>query len=318
MKKLQLQAFFDNTRGHEKQTRAILEALENITPLKVSEVTISNRSVKTLFRYLFHLISSVFSSPKVPSSPEVPDLVIGTGSNCHMPMLLAASQDPSTRAVTCMTPEKFLLPKFDLCLVPAHDKVRDRKNVFRTIGPPCPVYDKKMHKEGKGLILIGGIDHKSHFWQTSLIVDQVKKIIGTTGITWIISSSPRTPDNTSEALERLCANNEHVEFFRAEETPDGWVEGQYDNSSMVWVTADSISMVYEALSAGCKVGILPVKWKGQDNKFMRSLTALSEKKLIIYLADWLKGHPFPEQERSFNEATRCAKEIIKKWWPDRL
>ena len=117
-----------------------------------------------------------------------------------------------------------------------------------------------------------------------------------------------------------CAGKQGLDtdFFRADSTPPGWIEERYHESSIAWITADSVSMVYEALSAGCKVGILPVKWKHEDNKFQRSLSILSGRKMIVYLDDWLAGHPLPKVEASFNEARRCANEILNRWWPERI
>jgi mitochondrial fission protein ELM1 len=108
-------------------------------------------------------------------------------------------------------------------------------------------------------------------------------------------------------------------FYRSLNTPAGWVEKEYGMNGTVWVTADSISMVYEALSAGCSVGILPVKWLQQDNKFQKSLTILHQKKMIVDFHEWQSGEkmPVPPAE-PFNEAVRCAREILRRWWPERL
>ena len=85
------------------------------------------------------------------------------------------------------------------------------------------------------------------------------------------------------------------------------------------MTADSISMVYEALTAGCSVGILPVEWLQRDNKFQQSLDILHEKKMIVYFDEWQTNArmTIPSAE-PLKEATRCASEILRRWWPDRL
>jgi hypothetical protein len=78
-------------------------------------------------------------------------------------------------------------------------------------------------------------------------------------------------------------------------------------------------MVYEALNAGCSVGVLPVEWLQQENKFQKSLAILLEKKMIVEFSDWQTGAkmPVPTAEQ-FNEALRCAREILQRWWPNRL
>ena len=102
-------------------------------------------------------------------------------------------------------------------------------------------------------------------------------------------------------------------------TPSGWVEEQYGLNRIVWVTADSVSMVYEALTAGCSVGILPVEWLHQENKFNKSLNFLSEKKMIVNFDAWQQGASMPRlKDKQLNESLRCAREILRRWWPDRL
>jgi hypothetical protein len=78
-------------------------------------------------------------------------------------------------------------------------------------------------------------------------------------------------------------------------------------------------MVYEALNGGCSVGILPVEWLKSNNKFERSLDMLRQKKMIVEYSDWQNGAGLPEPPAEpFNEACRCAREILRRWWPDRL
>ena len=96
-------------------------------------------------------------------------------------------------------------------------------------------------------------------------------------------------------------------------------EKQYGINSTVWVTGDSVSMVYEALTAGCSVGILPIQWLQDDNKFNKSLQFLTEKKMIIDFDAWQEGAIMPTPgDEHFNESSRCAQEILRRWWPNRL
>ena len=112
--------------------------------------------------------------------------------------------------------------------------------------------------------------------------------------------------------------NPRVTFFRSEDTAGGWIEAQYARNDRVWVTADSMSMIFEALTAGCRVGILPVKWKRSNNKFQKSLNYLFENNRVIPYQSWLEGQGLIAQAPPLDEASRCAKEILRRWWPDRL
>jgi uncharacterized protein len=75
-----------------------------------------------------------------------------------------------------------------------------------------------------------------------------------------------------------------------------------------------MSMVYEALSAGCHVGILPVVWKRKNNKFSRSEMYLLEHGLVVSFQDWREGTAQWKLHEPLNEAGRCAEEIMRKWF----
>jgi len=224
------------------------------------------------------------------------------------------------RLVTCMTPDVLLRKKFDLCFVPVHDEPAAEDNIFITVGPPNTLRYVGKHQDDRGLILVGGVDVKSHIWKSEEVAAQILIIIDRNpALYWTISSSPRTPEKTCQALETMAASMPNVTFYRASETPSGWIEEQYALNRTVWVTADSISMVYEALTAGCSVGVLPVEWVHSDNKFIKSLNFLTKKEMIIAFEAWQQGTSMPDRkDELLNESKRCAEEILRKWWPDRL
>ncbi|MCP3928652.1 MAG: hypothetical protein GY705_06075, partial [Bacteroidetes bacterium] len=204
------------------------------------------------------------------------DLIIGTGTTTHLPML-CCNRQYKIPAITCMTPSRLLMSKFDLCFVPQHDGIPSGGNIFATIGPPNRSLSEAIHDNKKSLILIGGVDEKSHQWKTQEIIEQVESLIKRDKtILWTISTSPRTPKNTEERLLEISKDKENVKFYPFQETPPGWVEKEYAKNKTVWVTGDSMSMVYEALSGGCNVGILPVNWKKKESKFVRSERFLIE------------------------------------------
>ena len=81
-----------------------------------------------------------------------------------------------------------------------------------------------------------------------------------------------------------------LDFFDYRNTPPGWIEKQYDKNNVVWVTADSISMIYEAITAGCTVGILPMRWLRENSKFKRNENVLLEKSLVTPFTAWEQGN----------------------------
>lgn len=314
---LNVLAFSDRRPGHVKQTQAIIEALEARTSVAYYlHCLVQTAGIPRLLHGLRTLL--VPGRSFTESLPQKVDLIIGTGTGTHLPMI-ALKRRCRARLVTCMSPDPLLRCWFDLCFVPRHDNPPARKNIFPTFGPPCLKISGDDHDSHRGLILAGGLDPKSHYWDTSVFISQIRELEARlTGILWTISSSPRTPADTIEQLRRLAQESRNVTFFSADETPQGWIESAYRQHGQVWVTADSVSMVYEALTAGCRVGILPVSWKRQENKFQQGIDDLAANGLILDYKQWLGGKRWPKSLKPLDEAGRCASEILKRWWPERL
>jgi mitochondrial fission protein ELM1 len=324
MKPLSIVAYFDGRLGHEKQTQGILDALSGITPVDVNSIKVSVAPLVYVKNWATYLLPFLQGINQEKFSYHV-DLIIGTGTHTHIPMLISKKLQckyakGQVRVVTCMSPEELLRNKFDLCCIPMHDEPSPEANVFITKGPPNTVAYEGRQMSDRGLILVGGIDTKSHVWKSGEIVEQIRKIIEKEpAIHWTVSSSPRTPEETCKSLEDLVGTIKWLSFFRSRDTPAGWVEEQYASNGTVWVTADSISMVYEALTAGCSVGVLQVEWLRQDNKFNKSLRFLTEKEMIVEFSAWQEGASMPTQKNEqFNESLLCAREILRRWWPEHL
>jgi len=309
-KKLKIKMFLDGRPGHEKQTKGIVQELGYLVKTEVSEITIRKKS---FWQELFGWVGYYFwrNSSLVEEQVRF-DLIIGTGSRTHIPMLLYKKKH-GTPVVTCMSPSPLLINEFDLCCVPQHDGLKNQENIFQTIGPPNCSVSKNEHLANHGLILLGGIDTKSHHWCTGTIEKYLTFLLNDQKIQyWTITSSPRTPEKTSLMVELLIEQYEGVEFFRFEETEKGWIENQYNLNKFVWVTADSMSMVYEALTAGCHVGLLPVVWEKKKSKFRRSEEFLIKEGFVVSLDSWGQSDGWWPSRGALNEAARCAKEIVKR------
>jgi len=304
----------DGRPGHEEQSRAVVQALSGLTPVQQAMVRVPLPSFRTV------AVNAVryFMDGRTTGWPRA-ELVIGTGTGTHLPMLAYRRRHPGVRVVTCMLPDRLLRNRFDLCLVPRHDRPPERSNIFLTWGPPCMGGTQRDKDRHRGLVLVGGVDEKSHHWHTGTLISQVKAIVARCPeVTWVITSSPRTPVDTESALAALAGENVKVDFFPAEETYPGWIEQQYAASGLVWVTADSVSMLYEALTAGCSVGVLPVQWKKKDNKFQQGIDGLVSEQLVVPFDLWVTGQRPMPPGTFLDEAGRCAREILKRWWPARL
>ncbi len=317
-KELRIVALLDGRPGHEKQTMGIISALRHRCPLEIVPIKLGPFSLLDEIVQTCRLFLPGNTSSPVDSQIDKADLLIGTGSRTHLPMLLYKKKY-AIPAVICMMPPVYLQHRFDLCFVPEHDGIAEEGNIMLTVGAPNCSINKRTHQLECGLILLGGIDTKSHHWNSRQIVAMVEKIVSfDTDKRWTVSSSPRTPQDTVDLVTGLVHKHDNMQFFDYRETPAGWIEEQYDKNSVVWVTADSISMIYEAVSAGCRVGLLPMQWLRKTGKFGRNEHILIKKKLVTPFAAWEQGNIAWGDKRELNEAQRCAERILQKWWPENL
>lgn len=318
MRPLHVIAVMDGRAGHEKQTRGIIGALARLTPLGVEFRTLPSLSLAADIKHALSCLKTIIGGGHHRGTTEHADLIIGTGSHTHLPLLFLKKKT-GARAVTCMTPAFPLKQQIDLCCIPRHDRPESAANIVITTGPPSTARPANAHDPHRGLILVGGVDEKSHTWDSDATLGQVKQIVHRhPDLRWTIATSPRTPGETIDRLQALAQTQHGLTVFRYPDTAAGWIETQYARNLTAWATADSISMIYEALTAGCQVSILPVRWKQAHNKFQRSIDDLVRRQWVNTYASWLAGTPHPAPNAALDDAARCAREILRRWWPERL
>lgn len=310
---LKITVFLDGRPGHEKQSLGIVRALERRAIVDVQMIHVTPQGLLGTLVNLLKLKGFIGNGASLGSAAE---LYIGTGRQTHLPLLLAKKLHGG-KAVCCMTPDFFVRDSFDLCCIPNHDSLPESEKILHTFGAPNCSTNKKSHSDDRGLFLVGGIDEKSHSWSSQRLLTQVEEIVtADTKINWIISSSPRTPSETVDKIKNIADAIDNLDFYDYKDTPRGWVEEICDSCTFVWVTSDSISMVYEALTAGCRVGLLPVDWKKKNSKFHRSEKFLLLEKHALSFEAWKSGQKWIDNKEDFNEAARCAEFILEKWWPE--
>jgi hypothetical protein len=161
-----------------------------------------------------------------------------------------------------------------------------------------------------GLILIGG-PSRHHGWNENDILSQVESVVAREpDIDWQLTTSRRTPSATTARLRALTFRNLTVVPVR--ETGPGWLAERLAGAAQVWVTEDSVSMLYEALTANAATGVLGVPAK-RESRVARGINALSRDGLVTGFADWQHGRKLGAPAAPFNEAARVAAWIGDKW-----
>ncbi|HNH90414.1 MAG TPA: mitochondrial fission ELM1 family protein [Thiobacillaceae bacterium] len=287
----------DGKPGHEKQTAGLVAALAQTGGVDCWNISVGSRKNPWLWWFAGQF-------PPGQGLPD-PDLIMGAGHATHM-ALLAARRARGGKGVVLMMPSLPLF-LFDLCLIPEHDDPPHRNNVEPTRGVLNPLSDQGRHREDRGVILIGG--PSPHFaWDSMEVSRQVVKLVGESpGMNWRLTTSRRTPGDFLAALPPQTG----LECIPAEATPPGWVESQLAEAGEAWCTPDSVSMVYEALSAGCRVGLLDLPARA-ESRVAAGVNRLLEEGWVI--TQGRRRLP-PPPGAVLNEAARCASLIRERWFP---
>ncbi|MDX1519037.1 MAG: ELM1/GtrOC1 family putative glycosyltransferase [Gammaproteobacteria bacterium] len=293
--------FTDGKPGHDKQTEGLSRALQEIVPCEVI-----NLPVRPALESLLALAAG--RPPAATQRHETPDLALGAGHATHL-SLLATRRATGARIVVCMKPG---LPCqwFDLCLVPQHDRVNENDHIVLTRGALNTQAPGDNKRAGTGLILIGGISR--HFeWQEDRVLQQVKTILAAnTSVDWKITDSRRTPATTTSKLAELGSGQ--VAFVPYNESPSDWLDRELRNCETAWVSADSVSMIYEAVTAGCKTGIIE-PGHSKHGKIARSVQDLIEDHMATSYSEWEKKKELRLPRSPLNEAGRCARLIHERF-----
>ena len=288
----------DGKRGHQNQSTGLIEALGRHAPLTVYRV-----AAPPLLRSL----ESCFSrhTPWARDLPP-PQVAVGAGHATHA-VLLTLRRVYRARTIVLMRPS-LPLGWFDYCLVPSHDNPPVRDNVIITTGAVNPIRLQSNHDPGHGLILVGGPSRHYRLDPVALLSRIRQLLAGHTRRYWTLSNSPRTPAQLTRELAGLEADGVDVVLW--DQCDEGWLAGALARSSDVWVSEDSISMIYEALTAGCRVGLLPLPRKSAS-RLHRAIDQLQHDRFVCTQDDWTSGAGLPVPPRPLDEANRCARLLLE-------
>ncbi|MHB1054218.1 MAG: mitochondrial fission ELM1 family protein, partial [Thiobacillus sp.] len=260
----------DGKPGHLNQSLGLAEALARATPTEIHTLP-----ALPAWRAGLALLLKRFPGPPLPA----PDLIIGAGHATHL-TLLAARRACGGRTVVLMKPS---LPRrrFDLCVLPRHDGIAADAHTRVTEGAINRIRPATLRDSSHGLLLIGGAS--KHFeWDSDAIQVQIKSILARTPDTqWTLTTSRRTPADFLDALP----SGPNLTVVPHTATPPDWLPDQLARSGTVWVTPDSASMVFEALTAGAEVGVfdLPVNPKSRVG---RAIAQLADAQRITRFVNW--------------------------------
>lgn len=288
--------FTDGKPGHENQTLGLIQALSDERDVKVFDI-----QPVSAFQALKHIIKKTF-----PLQERLaPALIMGAGHATHL-SVLAAQRAVGGQAIVLMKPS---LPVwlFDYCIVPEHDGLKSGKHVINTLGVLNRIRPSTQLDSERGLILIGG--PSSHYgWHDEAMLERIKLIVERDKKEWVLTTSRRTPDTFTEKLEQLTFQN--LEVCLAKETDANWLPHQLQRAGSVWITEDSVSMVYEALTTGATCGILPVERK-QESRVSAGIDNLIEDRRLNSFDSWMMTGKMQVRDKLVFESKRVADILLR-------
>jgi mitochondrial fission protein ELM1 len=287
----------DGKPGHETQSLGLAEAISSRVPCKIHRLCLQGDR---------GWLARVRSAMRAAATLPAPDFIIAAGHATHLPLLWLARRHRA-RSIVLMKPS---LPPgwFDVCIAPEHDFPNGgaRDNIVLTRGALNRVTPASGEKMGK-LVLLGG-PSKTHGWDGPALLEMLAKV--TTGSGWHLTDSRRTPVGF---LEQIREKLPGLSAISHRDTPPGWVAEQLRQAGNVWVTEDSVSMVYEALTSGANVGLLPVPRRVKESRVLKGIDSLLRDGYLTPFERWLtSGDLAPPPER-LDEAGRCAALLVKQF-----
>lgn len=285
----------DGKAGHRSQAVGLYKAMQRQSNI---EVTFQEISIQEL--PIFSLLKAILAR-RFGLFEKKPDYIFGVGSHTQARVLLLGRVYPKAKTVIMMKPN-FPVNWFDYAIIPQHDGVKESMHVITTQGALNPIVNENRHQPNRILIALGG-NSKRHQWNDEKVLSSIQRLVeNNVHATFILTTSRRTPDTFLETLPQQNIYSK-LQIFPVEHTPQGWVFEEMQKAEAVWVTEDSVSMIFEALTAGCQVGIIEIDRLKSDR-----ITQLLDQLLSNDLLD--KQH-IKLLNLKLDEASRVADILLK-------
>jgi len=206
---------------------------------------------------------------------------------------------------------KFL---FDLCILPQHDTdgVSYSPRIITTLGALNRLPETPPVKQVKGVVLIGG-PSKAHGWSAENTTAAIMAVVGArSDLAWTIADSRRTP---AAFLDQLRSQLSKVEIIPHQQTKPDWLPTQLMSAQEVWSTEDSVSMIFEAVTAGARTGILPAPITKPAADPVRAVQKLVREGYATHYETWTRNGQQLPAPKPLHETGRCAELVLARFFP---
>lgn len=316
----------DNRAGNYAQSFGLATELANNLDAKAIVKNINYNSFARLPNFLkingLYTISKN-SQNEILNSDEKPSIIISAGRKAA-PLLGYLKNKYQALVIQIMNPN-FCFSKFDVVILPDHDKEYNAGNIIRITGSLTRVNNEVLIKEyqkfanlfenissPKIALLVGGSSRKGRFTHEIAVNlgEVVSKITSTMNAHLLVLNSRRTGDEITEILDQNLNCSKH--FFKLPKNNNNWKNPYFavlQAADFIVATGDSIAMCSEVCSLGKPVYIFnpPVLCPPKHLKFHESLFTKGYAKRLDEKTAVLEN--FAPQK--LDETKRVANLIIK-------
>ncbi len=292
--------FHDQQPGHIHQLEGLSRRLAAHADVQIKWIDTQSK------RFYGYCLDAEFLRPK-------PDIIIGAGHSTHA-SLLWYKRKYGAFCTVLMTPS---LPNalFDAIICPIHDGLKQGGRILNTRGMINTLSPQAGTRKDRHVMLIGG-PSKHYYWQEPELVSQIRAICERTPhYDWHLYDSKRTPGSLTLRLKQAALGNLHLHSYA--DTPLARVEEALTHAKECWVSPDSASMLYEALTAGARVGVFDLQ-AAKTNRVVKGVEQLVDTRQITRFADWNLEQTMPKLDKPLWEAERAAIWLLHQYaqWQD--
>lgn len=302
----------DGKRGHLSQTEGLAQALTDCARRRRPDLEHSYHEVSVVGKTW---LSKLLYKGRDLDLPR-PNLILCAGHGTHL-AALSLARHLRCLCMVCMRPS-LPLRLFDLCIMPRHDLRPGETTggrILPTVGSINMIKPRPDIPKREQLILIGG-PSKEFDWDAETVLNQLSTITRHSTCPMVLTTSRRTPKDFVQDVTSTCPS---IRVEPVETTGPTWVADHLACAKEVWVTQDSVSMVYEALSSGAPVGIIEmprkkIYRKGKKvSRVSRGLDMIISDGCVRSFTEWAKDRTLPQPDTVLDEAHRAAEYILDRF-----
>ncbi|MBI2166829.1 MAG: mitochondrial fission ELM1 family protein [Candidatus Omnitrophica bacterium] len=304
----------DGKPGHVKQSETLLEEIRAVggkaaPPYEILAETVEVRFASKWRRRLFPVFALFFMpwaqgrlrrlrfflTPECAERIEQvnPDIVISAGTRL-VPLNLCLGRENLSKSVVVMKPGfPFNLFRYDLALVPFHDRGLLPRGTVRIQGALSPAGPEALESSKRKLIgslpnpervrlglFLGGETRgfKLLLPEVENLIRQMEQASEAAAGDYLVTTSRRTPEKICRFLQEQLNENSRCQLcvIASQDRRPEVVPGMMALADFLIVTEDSLSMISEAVSSGKAVVVVKMSSDGLPRKHTRFQESLKK------------------------------------------